>query len=183
LTSDLPLTPRSGYSRYRQPGATALPLRAETSRADSLVGVFPRKTVLVVIGVIAVMALIASFTPSTRTPPKAAATPAPAAADVQTDPDRPDVVANLNASGAARTVQAELGDRVLTTVTSRQTDSVALGTLDTEPVEPGVPASFSLLADTPGSYPLVTLNDERTIGVLKGPQRAETCCGWSTTAH
>jgi hypothetical protein len=46
-------------------------------------------------------------------------------------------------------------------------DSVSLGDLATQPVEPDVPATFELLADTPGRYPLVALDDERTIGTLE----------------
>jgi hypothetical protein len=34
-------------------------------------------------------------------------------------------------------------------------------------IEPGVPARFDLLADTPGSYPLVLLDAGRRIGTLQ----------------
>ncbi len=46
-------------------------------------------------------------------------------------------------------------------------DSVALGDLSMEDVEAGVPARFELLADTPGTYPLVLVNEERRIGTLE----------------
>jgi hypothetical protein len=76
------------------------------------------------------------------------------------------VTATLNTAAKPRTIAAELGDQVQITVDSPQIDSIQLGDLDTETVEPGVPASFSLLADTPGSYPLVMVSDERRIGTL-----------------
>jgi hypothetical protein len=129
--------------------------------------VFPRRTVLVVIGVLAVMALLASVVPAPRAPSRPASTATPRPVDVPDDPDRPDVTATLQTNEEKpRTVDAELGDQVQITVDSTKIDSVQLGDLDTEPVEPGIPASFQLLADTPGSYPLVTQSDERTIGTL-----------------
>jgi hypothetical protein len=133
-----------------------------------LVGVFPRRTVLVVIGVMAVMALIASLAPTPQRAPQTASTPPPRLTD-QVDPDRPDVTATLTTANTAKpkTIQAQVGDQVQITVDSTQADTVELGDLDTETTEPGVPASFMLLADTPGKYPLVATNDERTIGVLE----------------
>lgn len=126
---------------------------------------FPRRTVLIVLGVLAVLTVIASLVPA----PRKSSGPAPGATPqaLLDDPDRPDVTATVQAGApTARTIDAELGDQVHITVDSNRVDSVQLGDLDTETVEPGVPASFSLLADTPGSYPLVTLSDERTIGTL-----------------
>ena len=48
-----------------------------------------------------------------------------------------------------------------------QLDSVALGDLSMKSVEPGVPARFELLADTPGAYPVVLVNEDRRIGTLE----------------
>jgi hypothetical protein len=64
-------------------------------------------------------------------------------------------------------VDAEVGDRVQITVQGAEADSVALGDLSVEDVEAGFPARFELLADTPGNYPLVLLNDNRRIGSLE----------------
>jgi hypothetical protein len=86
-----------------------------------------------------------------------------------TDPDAFDVSARLSAApGAAeKTVDAEVGDRVQIVVESPAVDSVAIGDLAQETLEPDSPARFELLADTPGSYPVVLLNEERQIGILK----------------
>ncbi len=130
---------------------------------------FARRTVIVVIAVMATMALIASFAPAPRRPSTPTPTATPRLVDVPDVADAPDVDATLTTSHDARpkTVEAELGDQVRIVVESTQPDSVALGDLSTQPVEPGIPASFELLADTPGRYPLVTSSDERTIGTLE----------------
>jgi len=86
-----------------------------------------------------------------------------------TDPDAFDVSETLSAApGAkARTVDAEIGDRVELIVDGAAIDSVALGDLSMKSVEPGVPARFELLADTAGAYPVVLVNENRRIGTLE----------------
>jgi hypothetical protein len=42
-----------------------------------------------------------------------------------------------------------------------------LGDISHESLEPPTPARFELLADTPGTYPLVLLNEERRIGTFE----------------
>ena len=86
-----------------------------------------------------------------------------------TDPDAFDVTAKLSGVAGAKqqTVQAELGDRVALIVSSDVIDSVAVGELSMKSVEPGIPARFELLADTPGAYPIVLVNEERRIGTLE----------------
>jgi hypothetical protein len=95
-------------------------------------------------------------------------TPTPAPQEPLTDPDAFDVSETLSAApGAkARTVDAEIGDRVELIVDGATIDSVALGELSMKSVEPGVPARFELLADTAGSYPVVLVNENRRIGTL-----------------
>jgi hypothetical protein len=86
----------------------------------------------------------------------------------EADPDRADVNAVLSSApriGAQR-IAARVGDQVSITVRAEDIDSVALGDLDVEPVEPGIPARFDLLADAAGSYPLVLLDAQRRIGTL-----------------
>ena len=68
---------------------------------------------------------------------------------------------------ASKTVEAEIGDRVQITVEGADADSVALGDLAMEDVEAGFPARFELLADTPGTYPLVLVNENRRIGTWR----------------
>jgi hypothetical protein len=95
---------------------------------------------------------------------------APQAAVPLTDPDAFDVSAKLSAAPAAKpkTIEAEIGDRVQLIVDGGGAiDSVALGDLSMEDVEPGIPARFELLADTKGAYPLVLVNENRRIGTLE----------------
>jgi hypothetical protein len=67
----------------------------------------------------------------------------------------------------ARLISARVGDRVTITVRGDAIDSVALGELEVQPVEPGLPARFDLLADQAGSYPLILLDAGRRIGTLQ----------------
>jgi hypothetical protein len=46
-------------------------------------------------------------------------------------------------------------------------DSVAVGEVSMKGLEPGIPTRFELLADTPGAYPIVLVNEERRIGMLE----------------
>ena len=64
-------------------------------------------------------------------------------------------------------MQAELGDQIAIIVDSDVADSVSLGNLEVQPAEPGLPARFELLADTPGSYPVVAVSDDHRIGTLE----------------
>jgi hypothetical protein len=119
-----------------------------------------------VAGSIAPVPIAPTPTPS-PTPTPRAIPRAPQAAPAA-EPDRPDVRADLSSAPriAARRITARVGDQVSITVRAEDIDSVALGELDVEPVEPGVPARFDLLADTAGSYPLVLLGAARRIGTL-----------------
>ena len=77
--------------------------------------------------------------------------------------------ATLSADAGAeeQTIEAELGDRVEIVVEGRGPDSVALGDFKLEPFEAGVPARFEMLAEIPGSYPLVLVSENRRIGSLE----------------
>jgi hypothetical protein len=85
------------------------------------------------------------------------------------DPDAFDITAKLSAAPdvAQETVEAEVGDRVQIVVSGTGPDTVAVGNLDQMTVEADSPARFELLADTPGRYPIVLLNDVRRIGTLE----------------
>ncbi len=65
------------------------------------------------------------------------------------------------------TIEADLGDRVEIIVEGSEPESVALGELGMEELEAGIPARFELLAETPGAYPLVLVNENRRIGTLQ----------------
>jgi hypothetical protein len=116
-------------------------------------------------------ALVATLAPPERGPRGERADAPPRATEAA--PVRPteaaDVTATLSAGAdkRPRTVRAELGDHVTIQVVSPVADSVSLGELDLQPAEPGSPARFDLLADTPGSYPLVALSDDHRIGTLQ----------------
>jgi hypothetical protein len=128
---------------------------------------------LIVLSLVGLMVLIVTVAPpqeGSRNGSTASMDPTPTPARTPlTDPDSFDVSADLStAPGAAsETVDAEVGDRVEITVEGTDPDSVALGDLDVASVEAGSPARFELLADTPGTYPLVTLNENRRIGALR----------------
>lgn len=125
---------------------------------------------LIVLSLIGLMVLVATVAPPERTTSDGdAATAAPSASAPLSDLDAFDVSETLSADEGAseRTVDAELGDRVELTVEGDLTDAVALGDLGVKGVEPGYPARFELLADTPGSYPLVLVDARRRIGTLE----------------
>jgi hypothetical protein len=124
---------------------------------------------LLVLALLGLMVLVVSVAPPRRGPaPREQASPLPTPRATLTDPDAFDVQATLSTSGQRpQTVRAELGDRVEITVEGRRPDSVMLGDLETEELEPGVPARFELLAETPGTYPLVVESADRRIGTLE----------------
>jgi hypothetical protein len=114
-------------------------------------------------------ALVATLAPPERIRTRRDATPAPRAAPpAQVLPATASTVTATLPSGPGRlrTVRADLGDQVTIEVQSERAASVALGDLAVEQAEPGLPAHFELLADTPGRYPLVMVEDQRRIGTL-----------------
>jgi hypothetical protein len=126
---------------------------------------------LIVLALVGAMVLVVTVAPpdsGTRRDAQTTATPSPLAAGLS-DPDAFDVSETLSAAPGTRpkTVEAEIGDKVEIIVEGSAIDSVALGDLSMEDVEAGVPARFELLADTPGSYPLVLVNEGRQIGTLE----------------
>jgi hypothetical protein len=131
------------------------------------------RRMLVLVGVLmGLTALVATLAPPERLRrgPLAEATPTPQNATADAEPARgADVTATLstNPDRKPRTLRAELGDQVAIIVDSDVADSVSLGNLEVQPAEPGLPARFELLADTPGSYPLVAVSDDHRIGTLE----------------
>jgi hypothetical protein len=126
---------------------------------------------LIVLALVGSMVLVVTVAPpnsGTRRDAQPAVTPSPLTASLS-DPDAFDVSETLSANLGTRpkTVEAEIGDKVEIIVEGSAIDSVALGDLSMEDVEAGVPARFELLADTPGSYPLVLVNEARQIGTLE----------------
>jgi hypothetical protein len=136
-------------------------------------GVMTRRMSVIVLVLLGLMVLVVTVSPPdrgirNRASVSATVPPSPPGAPLS-DPDAFDVSARLSAAtgGAAKTIDAEVGDRVQITVEDASPDSVALGDLGVDDVEAASPARFELLADTPGTYPLVLLNERRRIGTLK----------------
>ena len=131
-----------------------------------------RRMTVIVLSLVGLMVFVVTIAPPDRGGQNgsgARVTPTPAPQEPVTDPDAFDVSETLSAApGAkARTVDAEIGDRVELIVDGAAIDSVALGDLSMKSVEPGVPARFELLADTAGTYPVVLVNENRRIGTLE----------------
>src|SRR3954469_21801409 len=118
------------------------------------------------------MAVVASLAPRAPAPPPTrragAGTPpssTPGSDAIVHAVDEADVAQTLPAAAGAKpkTVQAQVGDQVRLTAGGATIDSGEPRALAPQPVEPGLPATFELLADTPGTYPLVLNSDQRTI--------------------
>jgi hypothetical protein len=130
-----------------------------------------RRMTLIVLALVGSMVLFITVAPpdsAVRKGAEATATPTPLTSTLS-DPDAFDVSETLSADsdGEPQTVEAEIGDKVEIVVEGSVIDSVALGDLSMEDVEADVPARFELLADTPGTYPLVLVNEDRRIGTLE----------------
>jgi plastocyanin len=130
-----------------------------------------RRMTLIVLALVGSMVLVITVAPpdsGVRKDAETTATPSPLTTTLS-DPDAFDVSETLSAAADSKpqTVEAEVGDKVEIIVEGSVIDSVALGDLSMEDVEADVPARFELLADTPGTYPLVLVNEDRRIGTLE----------------
>src|SRR3954469_10316523 len=129
-----------------------------------------RRMTLLVLALLGVMVLVVTLAPpdsGVRNGSRGAAPQAAATAGL-TDPDAFDVEAKLSAEPGekAQMIEAQLGDKVQIVVEGSQPASVQLGDMSTEQLEQGGPARFQWLADTPGAYPLVLVDENRRIGTL-----------------
>jgi hypothetical protein len=132
------------------------------------------RRLLILLAVLIVLTAVAgSLAPVPVAPPQPTPSPTatgrPAAPGAHARPPARDVRAAVSAASdrGERRIAARVGDQVSITVMAGDAiDSVALGDLDVEPLEPGVPARFDLLADAVGRYPLVLLDERRRIGTL-----------------
>ncbi len=128
---------------------------------------------MIVLALLGLMVLVVTISPpdqgSKNGSTASVAPTATASADSLTDPDAFDVTMKLSTAPgpAGKTVDAEIGDRVQIIVDGDEPDSVAFGDVSVEDVETDTPAEFEWLADTPGTYPLVLLSDNRTLGTLE----------------
>jgi hypothetical protein len=130
---------------------------------------------VLVLALLGLMVLVVTVSPpdtGVRGDAQTTPTPVPGSPAPLSDPDSFDVTAKLSTAPAKdpKPVEAVLGDRVEIVVEGSEgsePDSVALGDLHTEPVEQGLPARFVMLAETPGTYPLVLVDEQRRIGTLE----------------
>lgn len=128
-----------------------------------------RRMTLLVLAIVGLMVLVVTVSPP-RSPSRGGSESSSAPSATIEDPDDFDVTATLNADDdqvQPQTIEAVLGDDVEIVVEGRGPASVALGDLQTEPFEEGLPARFRLLAQTPGAYPLVLIDENRQIGTLE----------------
>src|SRR5690242_14507554 len=132
-----------------------------------------RRMTLLVLALLGLVVLVVTVSPPDPRPSNGSktqtTTPQASPAKPLSDPDAFDVEAELSTAPGAKpkTIEAVLGDRVQITVEGNEPESVTLGELRIEQLERGVPARFQLLADTPGSYPLVLIEEGRRIGTLR----------------
>jgi len=104
---------------------------------------------LLVLAIIGLMVLVVTVSPPRSPSQRETETPAATETALVDDPDEFDVTATVNADEETltpQTIEAELGDDVEIVVEGRGPGSVALGELQTEPYEQGLPARFRLLA-------------------------------------
>ncbi len=128
---------------------------------------------LLVLALLGLMVLVVTVSPPDQGGRKGAQTdttaPQAPSPELLSDPDAFDVQETLTTDGDAKpkTIEAVRGDRVQIVVKGSEPASVGLGELRIEQLEAGVPARFELLAETPGTYPLVVLDQNRRIGTLE----------------
>jgi hypothetical protein len=112
-----------------------------------------------------VSALSAGFLAPPRAPDAGSeATPEPTPA-----PTRSAVVERtLHAERAPRTITVHSGDLLSLTVRAETDDAVELqGLTAIRPVAPETPVTFDVLADAPGTYPVVLIDAARTVGTVR----------------
>jgi hypothetical protein len=130
-----------------------------------------RRMTLLVLAIVGLMVLLVTVSPpEPAVQQDSGATPTPRPGSLtSSDPDAYDVRATVSADAREKpqTIEAVLGDNVEIVVEGGAPGSVTLGELHTEPLEAGMPARFALLAETPGTYPLVLVDEARRIGTLE----------------
>src|SRR4051812_42869153 len=121
-----------------------------------------RRLLIVLAVLLGLTALAAGVAPRRSSHGRGAAPAAQA-----TRPPATPVNRSLDASLSGQRVRARVGQTVVIIVKSDALDSVSLQNVETKPVEPGLPARFELLADTPGRYAIELTEAKRTIGTLE----------------
>jgi hypothetical protein len=118
-------------------------------------------------------ALVTSLAPRPTAGPRpvgtGASTPAPTASPRPAAQRSRRLVRTISAdAGSARgRVRARAGDVLALTVRGDELDDVSIDGLGKlEAVEPGAPARFEILLDTPGKFPVTLLDAQRSVGQI-----------------
>ena len=121
---------------------------------------------LLVLAIVGLMVLVVTVTPP-RTAQDGGSEGSSTPNAALSDPDDFDVSATLSADDGTepQTIEAQLRDDVEIVVEGKGPGIVALSGLQSDVFEEGLPARFTLMAETPGTYPLL-VDDERQIGTL-----------------
>jgi hypothetical protein len=125
---------------------------------------FVRRMLLFALLLLAVTTLTAGLAPPPRLRDRQPSpTPAPPPGDTVV------VARTLDASRRMpQTITVRTGDRLTLTVRSGEPDAVELQGLGAlRPIAPGTPVTFDVLADSPGTYPVVMLDAGRTVGTVR----------------
>jgi|SRR5215210_6449790 len=135
-----------------------------------------RRILVLMAVLLGLTALVTALAPRPTVAPRpGGASPSPTAAPTTPPVERAAsrvVTRSIDASaGASRAganvVRARAGDTVRLAVRGDVLDAVELEGLDEiEPVEPGSPARFEFLAESPGEHPIMLLDADRRVGRL-----------------
>jgi hypothetical protein len=120
-------------------------------------------------------ALVTSLAPRPTAGPRPAdpstSTPAPTPSPAPSTPVKSRRIERTISADAGRKrarVRARAGDVLALTVSGDLLDGVEIADLGKlEPVEPGSPARFEMLLDTPGEYKVTLLDAQRAIGLIE----------------
>jgi hypothetical protein len=125
-----------------------------------------RRMTLLVLAILGLMVLVVTVTPP-RTAQRGGSEASPAPQAALSGPGDFDVTATLSADAEAgpQTIEAELGDDVEIVVEGQRPGSVTLTGLESRIYDAGLPARITLMAELPGTYPLV-VEDDKQIGTL-----------------
>jgi hypothetical protein len=126
--------------------------------------VLARRLLILLAVVLGLTALAAGVAP--REPADTGGSPPAAVSPSGAPPEPVEHTLSTSPEGEEERVEAELGQVVRLTIEGDELDSVAVGELRIEPIAPDSPATFELLLDVPGSYPITLLGSGRRIGVL-----------------
>ena len=124
--------------------------------------VLARRLLFLAAVLLAVTVLAAALAPPPAEPPSGNASPAPARKGSSSVSTR-----TIDASGPEQEIGVDVGDTVRLTIESRMADSVEVVGLDRlVTVTPESPVELEILADQPGTFPLVLVEADREIARL-----------------